>query len=88
MAVKKGDVVKVATRQSQRAQGLTAALRSHGWRTHYGAGERRANDADYRQQKAKEALDYARAVERDAATVREWVEAWAATQGVDVRPGR
>lgn len=47
-------------------------MRSHGWSHFYRAGERQDADAEYRRREAQEALDYARAVERDATAIRSW----------------
>jgi hypothetical protein len=81
MAATKRNALELATRQSQNAQRVTRAIRAHGWKTHWRAGESVESDDAYRRETAQEALDFARIVERDARAIRTHIEAWARTQG-------
>lgn len=72
---------EVATRQSQRAQSVTAAMRAHGWRVRYVGTERSATDDGDRAKWAQAALDNARAIARDAEATLSWLEAWARQEG-------
>jgi len=80
-ATTKTEALRLATLQSQRAQRVTRALRSHGWRTHYNGGERRHSDDAYRARVAREALEQAELVARDAEAILSHIRSWAIDQG-------
>jgi hypothetical protein len=87
--ITKKRVVEAATQQSQNAQAVTAALRSHGWKTAWDpiqtdkgtiAASRLTTDEE-RKQRLVRAVNAARAVARDAEAVLSWVEAYAKQEG-------
>ena len=71
--MRKTFIVKAAVHQSQAAQGVTAALRAHGWReTSYkvnGRFERGPATNDHRAQELELAIANARKVERCASVL-------------------
>jgi hypothetical protein len=89
--ITKKHVVEVSTQQSQNAQGVTAALRAHAWKT---ASDRvrdddgrlrvvqRAATDDDRHRHLQRAVRNAEAVALNAEAVLSWVKAYARQEGV------
>lgn len=82
MSVTKGEVVALATRQSQTAQYVTRALRAHGWKTRYiGDGKFGPADPAYRRAQLRQALNAAREVQANAGRVVDAIARLAIKEG-------
>ena len=88
MGLTKGYVMEIATRQSQRSQGVTRALRQAGWKERFVGKSADGHSLTFRPSAASDrhaalirAVEYARQVEREARGTVAILEAYAKQEG-------